>query len=52
MYYLIVLLVLFIIGYYSIKYLSFVLIGMVISLYLSFKYLFPFYNSIHKITIS
>jgi|1048.fasta_scaffold08868_5 hypothetical protein len=52
MYYLIILLILFIVGYYSIKYLSFVLIGMVISLYLSFKYLFPYYNSFHKISIS
>ncbi len=51
MYYLIILGILFIIGYYSLKYLWFVLIGMLISLYLSFKYILPIYCSIKKINV-
>ncbi len=51
MYYLLILCILLIIGYYSIRYLFFVLVGMLISLYLSFKYILPIYCSIKKISI-
>ncbi len=43
MYYLLILCILLIIGYYSIKYLFFVFVGMMISLYLAFKYILPIY---------
>lgn len=49
MYYLLILCILFVIGYYSYKYLFFVLIGMILSLYLSFKYILPIYANIKKI---
>ena len=43
LYYFLILLLLFGIGYYSIKYLFFVIVGMILGLYISFKYLTPFY---------
>ncbi len=43
MYYLLILCILLIIGYYSIKYLSFVFVGIMIGLYLAFKYILPIY---------
>jgi hypothetical protein len=49
LYYLIILILLFGIGYYSLKYLFFVFIGMSIAFYISYKYLFPFLCSIRKI---
>uniref|UniRef100_A0A6C0LFE1 Uncharacterized protein n=1 Tax=viral metagenome TaxID=1070528 RepID=A0A6C0LFE1_9ZZZZ len=51
MYYLIILCILLIIGYYSSKYLFFVLIGMFLSLYLSFKYIMPIYCNMKKIIV-
>jgi hypothetical protein len=52
LYYLIIFIILVIIGYYSIKYLFFVFMGMLIAFYISYIYLLPFYNSINKISIN
>lgn len=49
MYYLLILCILLIIGYYSIKYLFFVFVGMILALYLAFKYILPIYCNIKKI---
>jgi hypothetical protein len=46
LYYSLILLLLLGIGYYSIKYLFFVIVGMIIGIYISFKYLTPFLSSI------
>jgi hypothetical protein len=46
LYYSLILLLLLAIGYYSIKYLFFVIVGMIIGIYISFKYLTPFLSSI------
>ena len=51
MYYLLILCILLMIGYYSVRYLFFVLIGMILSLYLSFRYILPIYCNIKKITV-
>jgi|688.fasta_scaffold133134_3 hypothetical protein len=51
LYYLLILLLLFGIGYYSIKYLFFVFVGMIIAFYISYKYLSPIFCSVRKINI-
>lgn len=48
LYYSLILLLLLVIGYYSIKYLFFVIVGIIIGLYISFKYLSPIYCSVKK----
>ena len=48
LYYIILFIFLLVIGYYSIKYLFFVLIGMLIGFYISYKYILPFYCSFNK----
>lgn len=49
LYYILILLLLFGIGYYSIKYLFFVFVGMSLAFYISYKYLLPIFCSIKKI---
>jgi hypothetical protein len=51
LYYLLILILLIGIGYYSLKYLFFVFIGMILAFYISYKYLFPLFCSMNKITI-
>jgi len=47
LYYILILLLILIIGYYSIKYIFFVLVGMVLALYLGYKYLYPIMKTIY-----
>jgi hypothetical protein len=49
LYYLLILLLLLGIGYYSIKYLFFVFVGMSLGFYISYKYLSPIFCSFKKI---
>jgi hypothetical protein len=49
LYYLLIFILLLGIGYYSIKYLFFVFVGMIIAFYISYKYLSPIFCSIQKI---
>ena len=49
LYYLLIIILLFAIGYYSIKYLFFVFIGMSLAFYISYKYLSPVFCSMQKI---
>ncbi len=49
LYYIFLFLFLLIIGYYSIKYLFFVLVGMIIAFYISYKYILPFFCSLPKL---
>ena len=45
LYYIFLILFLLLIGYYSIKYLFFIFIGMIIAFYISYKYISPVYCS-------
>ena len=47
LYYVLILLLILIIGYYSIKYIFFVLVGMVLALFLAYKYLFPIMKTMY-----
>ena len=51
LYYILIIILLLGIGYYSIKYLFFVFVGMSIAFYISYKYLSPIFCSVRKITI-
>jgi hypothetical protein len=50
LYYLFLFVFLITIGYYSIKYLLFIFIGMGIAFYISYTYIFPVYCAARKIT--
>jgi|688.fasta_scaffold94344_3 hypothetical protein len=47
LYYVLILLLILIIGYYSIKYIFFVLVGMVLAFFLAYKYLFPIMKTMY-----
>ena len=49
LYYIFLGLFLLVIGYYSLKYLFFILIGMIIAFYISYKYIAPVYCSMKKL---
>ena len=51
LYYIFLALFLIVIGYYSLKYLFFVLIGMIIAFYISYKYILPVYCSMNTIKL-
>jgi hypothetical protein len=51
LYYLLILILLIGIGYYSLKYLFFVFVGMILAFYISYKYFFPIFSSINKINV-
>lgn len=52
LYYIFLGLFLLVIGYYSLKYLFFIFIGMIIAFYISYKYISPVFCSMNKLKLT